>query len=270
MRRLFFVSAVLAMAIIALTISSGYAQPGEGGIDSPQARMDEGGMVMGGGMMMNKEGGAEMAHGFPHPFFNHMGIPDMPGMVSARITGYRQGYSGEDSASDYGFHLEAGIYNRLGLHVRNNAIKQSSRTDVMLMYAVLQDAEAESGVSVFGGALIPSGTIPEGQDDVVGAFGVAGRKVFKDIAIFDGNVHYMPEMKMAELGFSGIFKVTDYMFPIIEVAGELKKDETIFYLLPALKFKLKPEVFLGVGSQIALTSDREFDTRALLQIDTAW
>lgn len=264
MRRLFFVNAVFAVVVIALTVSCAYAQTGEGEVGSQQARMDEGGMVM------DKDKDKEMAYGFPHPFFNHMGIPDMPGMVSARITGYRQGYSGEDSTGDYGFHLEAGIYNRLGLHVRNNAIRQSSRTDVMLMYAVLQDAEAESGVSVFGGALIPSGTIPDGQDDVVGAFGVAGRKVFKDIAIFDGNVHYMPEMRMVELGLSGIFKATDSMFPIIEVAGELKEDETIFYLLPALKFKLKPEIFLGVGSQIALTSDREFDTRALLQIDAAW
>ena len=256
MKRPFFLTAVCFIAVIVLTIGYGYAEIGEGVVGSQQERMDEGGMVMG------KDGGTEMAYGFPHPFFNHMGIPDMPGMVSARITGYRQGYSGEDSAGDYGFHLEAGIYNRLGLHVRNNAIKQSSRTDVMLMYAVLQDAEAESGVSVFGGALIPSGTIPEGQDDVVGAFGVAGRKVFKDIAIFDGNVHYMPEMKMVELGLSGIFKATDSMFPIIEVSGELTEDETIFYLLPALKFKLKPEVFLGVGSQIALTSDRELDRKS--------
>jgi len=247
-----FLSPVLCVLLLVLALTAGrvYAQAGGDG------------SLQGGGM--------EMAHGFPHPFFNHMGIPDRPGMVTVRTTGYRQGYGGEESRSDYGFHLEAGLYDRVGLHVRSNAINQNPRTDVMLMYAVVQDAEAESGVSVFGGALVPSGTIPEGQDDVVGAFGVAARKVFKDFAIFDGNVHYMPEMKMVETGFSGVFKATDSFFPIIELEGELSKDETVLYLLPALKLKLKPELFLGVGSQIALTSDREFDTRALLQIDAAW
>ncbi len=48
------------------------------------------------------------------------------------------------------------------------------------------------------------------------------------------------------------------------------EDETIFCLLPALKFKLKPALFLAVGSQIALTSYIEFDTRALLQMNVAW
>ncbi len=219
---------------------------------------------------MAEKMGKEMAHGFPHPFFNHMGIPDMEGMVSARITGYRQGATGEESTGDYGFHLEAGIREHLGLHIRNNEIKQNPRTDVMLMYSVLQDAEGESGVSLFGGALIPSGTIPPNQDEVIGAFGISGRKVFGDSAIFDGNVHYMPEMEMIEIGLSLIYKASTSLFPVFEVERKLGKDKTVAYLLPALKFKLKPGIFLGAGSQFPLTSDKEFDARALLQLDMAW
>ena len=239
---------------------------GMGGMmDNPkpeQGNMD--GMAMGEGKRM------EMAHGFPHPFFNHMGIPDMVGMVSTRITGYRQGADEEESSGDYGFHLEAGIYERLGLHIRNNEVKQSPRTDVMLMYSVLQDAEGESGLSIFGGALIPSGTIPRGQDDAIGAFGLSGRLMLSDSAIFDGNIHYMPEMEMTEIGLSGIYKASASLFPIVELEGKLTDETTIVYLLPALKFKLKPELFLGVGSQFPLTSDKEFDARALVQIDVAW
>ncbi|BBG65652.1 hypothetical protein NNO_0949 [Hydrogenimonas sp.] len=212
----------------------------------------------------------EMSGGFPHPFFNHMGIPDMPGMVSARITAYRQGESGEASREDFGFHLEAGLYERLGLHIRNNEIRQSNRTDVMLMYAVVQDSKAESGISVFGGALIPSGTVPEGEDSLIGAFGISGRQVFEDIAIFDGNVHYMPQMKMYEMGFSGIFKASKSLFPMIEIDGKITENRTMFYLFPALKFKLKPEVFLGVGSQFAISDQKEFDNRFLVQLDIAW
>ncbi len=232
--------------------------------DMQQKYMDKGKMAT------NMENRMEMAHGFPHPFFNHMGIPDMEGMVSARVTGYRQGADGEESSGDYGFHLEAGIYEHLGLHIRNNEIKQSPRTDVMLMYSVLQDAEGESGISIFGGALIPSGTIPNNQDDVIGAFGLSGRKVFGDTAIFDGNVHYMPEMEMTEIGLSGIYKASSSLFPIIEIESKVTEDTTMVSMLPALKFKLNPELFLGVGSQFPLTSDKEFDARALVQIDAAW
>ncbi len=212
----------------------------------------------------------EMAGGFPHPFFNHMGIPDMPGMVSARITAYRQGKSGEDSLEDFGFHLEAGLYERLGLHIRNNEIRESVRTDVMLMYAVVQDSETESGISIFGGALVPSGTIPEGEDSLIGAFGISGRQTYKDIAIFDANIHYMPQMEMYETGLSAIFKTSRSLFALLEIEGKITRERKMFYLFPSLKFKLKPELFIGVGSQFSVTSDRELDNRFLVQMDMAW
>jgi hypothetical protein len=213
------------------------------------------------------EGEEEM---FPHPFLVHMGISDKPGMLSMRLTGYRQGFSTESYQTDFAFHLETGLYNRFGLHVRNDAIKQEPRTDVMLMYTVLQDKKAESGISVFGAGLIPTGTIPEDEDKVIGTFGIGGRKVFPSLVTFDGDIHYMPQMKMAEYEISGVFKATQHFFPVLEIAGEIMKDETTLYLLPALKFKLASGKFIGVGSQIGLTSNRDFDTRALIQLDMDW
>jgi len=207
---------------------------------------------------------------FPHPFLIHMGISDKPGMLSLRLTGYRQGFNLEPYQTDFALHLETGLYNRFGLHIRNDAIKQEPRTDVMLMYNILQGKGAESGVSLFGAGLIPSGTISEDEDKIIGAFGIGARKVFRDLVIFDGDVHYMPQMKMAEYEFSGLFKGTQHFFPVIEIAGEIMKDETTSYLLSALKFKLAPGRFIGVGSQIGLTSSRDFDTRALLQLDMDW
>ncbi len=278
-RHFFWQTPVAGLLIVMLLPQPAFSESDsttETGSDYQFARMDDGmddtkpKHREEGGMAMENEKRMEMAHGFPHPFFNHMGIPDMVGMVSARVTGYRQGKDGEESSGDSGFHLEAGIYPRLGLHIRNNEIKQSPRTDVMLMYSVYQDEKGESGISIFGGALIPSGTIPKGQDDAIGAFGISGRKAVGEIAIFDGNIHYMPEMEMTEIGLSGIYKSSASLFPILEMEGKLTEDATMIYLLPALKFKLKPELFLGVGSQIPLTSDKEFDSRALIQIDAAW
>ena len=216
---------------------------------------------------MQKE---DSEHGFPHPFLAHMGISDMPGMVSLRASGYRQYMADNLSLTDFAFHLEAGLFPRLGLHVRNDDIRQDPRTDIMLTYTFIENQSGDSGLSVFGAVEVPSGAIPMGEDKVVGAFGVSGRKVFGDMAIVDADVHYMPQMKMAEYEVSLMLKASTGFFPVIEAGGETMEGETSLYVLPGLKFKLAKGKFLGVGTQIGLTSMRDFDTRVLLQLDMDW
>jgi hypothetical protein len=174
------------------------------------------------------------------------------------------------SLTDFAFHLEAGLFSRLGLHVRNDDIKQDPRTDIMLMYTFIENRAGDSGLSVFGALEVPSGAIPMGEDKVVGAFGVSGRKVFGDVAILDADVHYMPQMKMAEYEISLMLKASTGFFPVIEAGGETMEGATSLYVLPGLKFKLAKGKFLGVGTQIGLTSMRDFDTRVLLQLDMDW
>jgi hypothetical protein len=224
------------------------------------------------GTMADKSGmqKEDSEHGFPHPFLAHMGIADMPGMVSLRASGYRQYMADNLSLTDFAFHLEAGLFSRLGLHVRNDDIKQDPRTDIMLMYTFIENRAGDSGLSVFGALEIPSGAIPMGEDKVVGAFGVSGRKVFGDIAILDADVHYMPQMKMAEYEACLVLKASTGFFPVIEAGGETMPGATTLYVLPGLKFKLAKGKFLGVGTQIGLTSIRDFDTRVLLQLDMDW
>lgn len=61
-------------------------------------------------------------HGFPHPFLAHMGMADMPGMVSLRASGYRQYMADNLSLTDFAFHLGAGPFSRLGIHVLNDDV----------------------------------------------------------------------------------------------------------------------------------------------------
>jgi len=261
--RTFSQASFLAVVLIFLmNVSTALFAQGEGG-DTSQKAMDK--MPDKNGQA--KEEGEEM---FPHPFLVHMGISDQPGMLGVRATGYRQGFSDQPLQIDFAFHLEAGLFDRFGLHVRNDAIKSDPRTDVMLMYTVLQDKTGQNGISVFGAAEIPSGAIPAGEDKVIGAFGIAARKTIPNLAVFDGNVHYMPQMKMAEYEISMVMKATTSLFPIIELGGEIRQGETTLYILPALKFKLAPGRYIGVGTQIGLTSSRDFDTRMLLQLDMDW
>ncbi len=217
-----------------------------------------------------------MGHMLPHPFLSHMGLPDEPGSLSVRVAAYRQGRRGEPSWTDGAFHLEAGLLNRLGLHVRTDAVMQDPRLDIMLMFAALKDREGASGVSIFAAGEVPAGAVPSGEKDVESAFGLAGRKTFGDAATFDADVHYMPTMKMFEYEAAAVGSVSGYFYPVVEFSGEyFLKQETMpasssLYVLPAVKFKLKAGVYLGVGVQTGITETRDFDNRALLQLDSDW
>ena len=59
----------------------------------------------------------------PHPFFTHMGMPEGVGVYSLRVGGLAN--QGVDPAmgmrrSDFFFHFETGLTERIGVHVRND------------------------------------------------------------------------------------------------------------------------------------------------------
>jgi len=212
----------------------------------------------------------------PHPFLSHMGVPDEPGMVSIRAAVYRQGRRGETAWTDGAFHLEAGLLPRLGIHVRSDAVMQDPRLDIMAMFAVLRDATGANGVSVFAAGEVAAGNIPPGERDVESAVGVSGQKTLGAAATLDADVHYMPTMNMFEYEAAAVATVRDYFYPVAEFSGEYMLSQEGMpamnqsYALAGLKFKLKGAVYVGVGYQFGVTEDREFDNRALLQLDTDW
>jgi len=221
-------------------------------------------------------GDAGMGDMLPHPFLSHMGIPDQPGSVSIRAAVYRQGRRGEDSWTDGAFHLEAGLLPRLGVHLRSDAVMQDPRLDVMAMFAVWRDAANANGVSAFAAGEVAAGTVPAGERDVESAFGVSGRKSFGAAVTADADFHYMPTMKMFEYEAAAVASVHDYFYPAAEFSGEYMLSQegmpatNSSYALAGLKFRLKGAIYVGVGYQFGVTADREFDNRALLQLDTDW
>ncbi len=67
-----------------------------------------------------------------------------------------------------------------------------------------------------------------------------------------------------------MLNVNGYFFPVLEVEGETHEGESPLAALAAVKFRLRRELFLGFGSQFGVNEDREFDNRALVQLDAAW
>jgi hypothetical protein len=81
-----------------------------------------------------------------HPFLTHEGLPDAVGRVSTRATGLATRADGS-SQGDFGFHLETGLTNNLGLHIRSDEFLRSRRSEAMLQYAIFKSADGESGIA---------------------------------------------------------------------------------------------------------------------------
>ncbi len=210
----------------------------------------------------------EEADMFVHPFLTHMALPDPPGTMSLRVTGFQQR---QDSAvvQDMVLHIEVGLLRNLGLHIRTDGIKTSPYSEVMLMYSFLHDASYNNGLSVFGQISIPTG--PRVKSNALKyLFGFSGRLTAPNIMVIDANTHIDLADKMAEYESSFVFKASKMIYPELELRGEITDHETSLYSLMGLKFRIANEMAIGVGIQTAVTTAREYDTQALLTYGIAF
>lgn len=206
-------------------------------------------------------------HALVHPFLTHMGMPDGPGEMNTRITSVAQRSDGSVSET-YAFHLEAGIVDRLGLHLRNDAVKFNKSSELMLQYAVLRSDSGLSGVSLIGEVEFPTGPTTEKATEGVG---VSFAYVLLPVLAINSVVHYIPRNKLTEWEISFLGKLTEKIFPILEANGEKMKGEaSIVNALFGLKFKIPDGHALGVGYQVGTTGTREYNSRLLLQADLSF
>lgn len=206
-------------------------------------------------------------HAIAHPFLTHMGLPDGPGEVNIRTNSFLT-KTDRGSRMDFGTHLEAGIVDRLGLHYRNDGFKDKVYSEVMLQYAVLRNKAKTSGISVFGQMSIQNSR--EARDPVQGAFGVSARHVLWNRFALDANVHYNVNEDAWEIEGAGVFKLTDRLFPLLEIRSEIQGNEQPLYLLPGMKVKIMGPVFLGLGVQVPVTGEKEYDLQGLAQLDVSF
>ncbi len=202
----------------------------------------------------------DMKDMFVHPFLAHMALPDRPGEVSLRFSPFQQ-REGAATISDYSFHVEAGLFPNVGLHVRNDALKNAPYSEVMLMYSFLHDPKLQKGISVFGQISIPTGPIE--SNTYKGLFGISARETIPELVVFDANVHINLKDKMAEYESAFVFKASEIYYPIIEIRGEKTEEETTVYSLLGLKFRIADEIAWGFGVQLPISSAREYDTQML-------
>lgn len=203
-------------------------------------------------------------HALVHPFLVHMGMPDGPGEVSARIMSIEERNAGVANGT-YGFHIEAGIVDRLGIHLRNDAIRTHTATEMMLQYAVLRSDDGQSGISLIGEVEFPTGSTVDNRTK--GLYGISFS--YSRIPLFAVNsvVHYNPVEKMVEWEISFVGRLAKNIFPVLEFSGENSQDMTASNALFAWKFKIPNDNAIGVGYRLPLTKEREFESQLILQAE---
>jgi hypothetical protein len=196
-----------------------------------------------------------------------MALPDKPGEMSLRSTLFQQR---EDSLvdQDLSLHVEAGLLPGLGIHIRNDGIKNSPYSEFMLMYSFLHDATFNNGLSVFGQISIPTG--PTDSNALKYLFGLSGRITVPDILVVDANMHVNLADNMAEYESSFVFKASQMLYPKLEFRGEITDEATSLYSLLGLKFRIADETALGIGFQVPISNEREYDMQALLTLGLAF
>lgn len=203
-------------------------------------------------------------HSMVHPFMAHMGLPDGPGEVSARVTSVEQRMDGV-SQGTYAFHIESGVVDGVGIHLRNDAIKSNPSSEVMLQYAVWRTPSKLSGVAVFGELEFPTGNTTDNR--TAGVLGVSFAYLDVPVLAVNSTIHYNPREKMIEWEIAFVTRVTKNIFPVVEVRGDALKGPGTTNLLAALKYKIPHDNAIGVGYQFPVTSGRDYDSQLLLQAE---
>ena len=216
------------------------------------------------GMDMGGMGEEEMD--FVHPFFTHMGLPDPVGHGDLRLSGVSTREEGE-TYYDFGFHLETGLADRIGLHIRNDRVSNNAHTEITLQYAAIRSQYGMSGFSPFLELEIPT------HKDEQHTYGLVGFSTMWSTHVLELNqsLEYSPEEEALEGSVSLVGKVNQHLFPVVEFILASAKDATPQNsMIGGLKYRINKTIVFGIGYQVPVTHSKEFTHQVLLQTDVEW
>ena len=201
-----------------------------------------------------------------HPFFTHMGMPEAVGHSALRLSGVATREEG-DTRGDFGFHLETGLSERLGLHIRNDRVSNNAHTEIMLQYAAIRSQDGMGGFSPFVEVEIPT------HEDERHTYGLLGFSTMWSTHSLELNqsVEYSPEEEALEGSLSMVGMVGQRFFPVAEfILSATKGAKPQNSMIGGLKYRIDRNTVFGIGYQVPVTESKEFTHQVLLQIDHEW
>jgi hypothetical protein len=202
-----------------------------------------------------------------HPFLTHMGVPDPVGTYSLRLGGTATRADG-NTKGDASFHLETGLTDSIGLHLRNDGVGNQQHTEVMFQFAALRSADKMSGFSPLIEFEFP--THSGGDQRINTLVGFSTAWTTSDVA-FNQVIHYDPRNEMAEGSASLVVRWLPGVFPVVEIAGEGGRGEKpVVNVLGGLKFQVGKDMLLGIAVVKPTTERKDFSSRVILSLDLEW
>ena len=207
----------------------------------------------------------------PHPFFTHMGMPEGVGVYSLRVGGLAN--QGVDPAmgmrrSDFFFHFETGLTERIGVHVRNDQFRSIPRTEVMFQFLALQSRDRMAGFAPLIEFEVP--TRSEGGSRINTLTGFTATLTRSRVA-FNTVLHFNPREDMMDYSAGWVVAAGRRLFPVVEVLGAAGRGMApAVRLLGGLKVPLTEYILFGLAVQVPLTTRRDFDSQLVFGPDFDW
>lgn len=202
----------------------------------------------------------------PHPFFTHMGLPEGVGVYSLRVLGLASSADGRN-AGDFAFHLETGITERIGLHIRNDRFRNNEKTEAMLQFAAYVSKDGMTGFAPLIEFEFPTKKGASRINSLVGFTTSTGT----DSWAFNQVVHYDPREDMVDASVALVVKAGRFVSPVVELLGEGGEGQTsAVSVLAGIKVRVREGILLGFAYQLPITDRREFTRQAVFGPDFGW
>lgn len=202
-----------------------------------------------------------------HPFFSHEGVPDAVGEYDLRLSGLLTNKEGKKDG-DFAFHLETGLTNFIGLHIRNDGFLDREHTELMFQFAAIRSKDKMSGFSPLIEFEFPTNKDGDRHTNVLVGFTTA---LANSTMAFNQALHYNARTEEYEVNGSFVVKVGSGIYPVVEIFGEaLPHEMPMFNLLCGVKVRINKKLILGIAIQAPITTRKDFTWQLAFQPDIEW
>lgn len=202
----------------------------------------------------------------PHAFFTHMGLPEGVGNFNLRVLGIATRADAKTD-SDFAFHLETGLTQKIGLHIRNDRFLSNDKTEAMFQYAAFVSEDGMSGFAPIIEFEFPTRSGASGISTLVGFTSSLGSSRWA----FNQVLHYDPREDMVEASAALVVGANRSVFPVLEILGEGGKGlPSVVGGLVGVKVRLREWLVGGVAIRFPVTNARDFSSQLALGPDFEW
>lgn len=202
-----------------------------------------------------------------HPFFTHMGMPDAVGIYSLRLGGLVTRAEDKTDA-DLAFHLETGLTDFIGVHLRNDGIRDRQHSEIMFQFAAIRSDDRMSG---FSPLIEFEFATHSGGDQHVNTMVGFTTAIANPKYALNQVLHYDPRSDGVEGSAAFVVALSTQLYPVVELAGEgMPGEQPILNVLGGMKVRVNDGLLLGIALQAPITTRKDFSWQLVFQPEIEW